>query len=495
MIPRRVFVWVDVAIMAASYFAAYRLLPHLQANIGFWPRLVQWAAPTLLEQLTPALGLIQPISQLLWALLVIIPAAMAVLGASGTYTDLTRQSRTRICMVGVWSIFAGIAVASLVIYVFHMQDLKWSRLFLATFGALAAFGLTAYRLALRRYLGWRLSMGHYARNVVLVGHPASVDWIADLVELNARRGEYPILGYLDPDAASTVSPTPRGITRLGSVFGLDSLLVQRPIHDVIVVQPLANAEWVGRVVDACDAAGVTLRIIPDCCDVRHRASLSLSRERDPLNLPAVLLSPVKWDAEELFAKRVMDLAVASFLLVLLWPVFLVLAMLVKLSSRGPVFYRWHVIGRNGKPFVGFKFRTMVHNADELKAGLAQHNEMTGPVFKMSGDPRITRIGRWLRKYSLDELPQLYSVLKGDMSLVGPRPAYRAELERYEFWQVRKLSIRPGITCLWQIRGRNEISDFNQWVAMDLEYIDTWSLWLDLRILLRTAWAVLAGTGK
>jgi lipopolysaccharide/colanic/teichoic acid biosynthesis glycosyltransferase len=145
-------------------------------------------------------------------------------------------------------------------------------------------------------------------------------------------------------------------------------------------------------------------------------------------------------------------------------------------------------------FTGYKFTTMAPDADDTKAQLLQHNEMKGPVFKMKNDPRVTPLGRFLRKYSLNELPQLWSVLKGDMSLVGPRPAFRHELERYEFWHKRKLSIQPGITCLWQVNGRNKISSFDEWVKLDLEYIDNWSLWLDFKILLRTAKAVVSGTG-
>jgi lipopolysaccharide/colanic/teichoic acid biosynthesis glycosyltransferase len=137
---------------------------------------------------------------------------------------------------------------------------------------------------------------------------------------------------------------------------------------------------------------------------------------------------------------------------------------------------------------------MISEADAVKAELVEQNEMTGPVFKMKEDPRVTPLGKFLRKYSLNELPQLWSVLKGDMSLVGPRPAFRHELQRYEFWHKRKLSIQPGITCLWQVNGRNKINDFDDWVRMDLEYIDNWSLWLDLKILFRTAKTVIAGTG-
>jgi len=194
-------------------------------------------------------------------------------------------------------------------------------------------------------------------------------------------------------------------------------------------------------------------------------------------------------------KRAMDVAVSGFLLVCLSPLFVVLAVLVKLSSPGPVFYRWRVVGKHGRPFVGYKFRSMVTNADELKKQLEHLNEMHGPVFKLSEDPRITRVGRWLRRYSLDELPQLYNVLKGDMSLVGPRPPLVTEYARFTDYQKQKLAVRPGITCLWQVTGRNHISHFDEWVRLDLQYISEWSLALDLKILLRTAGAVFGATGK
>jgi lipopolysaccharide/colanic/teichoic acid biosynthesis glycosyltransferase len=192
---------------------------------------------------------------------------------------------------------------------------------------------------------------------------------------------------------------------------------------------------------------------------------------------------------------VTDVTLAGALLVLSSPLMLALAIAVRLSSPGPVMYRWPVVGRNGRPFTGYKFRTMVQDADLLKASLLDRNEMVGPVFKLANDPRLTKLGRWLRRYSLDEVPQLWSVLKGDMSLVGPRPALRDEYQRFELWQMRKVSVTPGMTCLWQVRGRNAIRDFAEWARLDLHYIDHWSLWLDFTILLRTAAAIARGTGR
>jgi lipopolysaccharide/colanic/teichoic acid biosynthesis glycosyltransferase len=174
---------------------------------------------------------------------------------------------------------------------------------------------------------------------------------------------------------------------------------------------------------------------------------------------------------------------------------LFIAALVKFTSPGPAFFRQQRSGLNGAPFEILKFRTMTSNAEQLKHELAAMNEMSGPVFKVTNDPRITRFGRWLRKYSLDELPQLFNVLRGDMSLVGPRPLPVDEVRRFsDLAHRRRLSVKPGITCLWQVKGRNQISDFKEWVRLDLEYIDNWSIWLDLKILLLTPPAVLRGTG-
>lgn len=193
-------------------------------------------------------------------------------------------------------------------------------------------------------------------------------------------------------------------------------------------------------------------------------------------------------------KRLVDIAVSASLLVLLAPLFAAVALLIKATSRGPVLYEWRVLGRHAQPFVGYKFRTMVANADELKVRYVHSNQMTGPVFKLRDDPRITPVGRWFRKYSVDELPQLWSVLKGDMSLVGPRPVGPDEFVRFEPWQRGKLAVVPGMTCLWQVSGRSEISDFSTWAALDLDYIRHWNLWLDARILLRTIPAVLSARG-
>lgn len=193
-------------------------------------------------------------------------------------------------------------------------------------------------------------------------------------------------------------------------------------------------------------------------------------------------------------KRVFDVVASAIGLVLLVPLFAVIAIAVKLTSPGPILYRSKYLGLRAHPFVGYKFRTMVDNADDLKASMAHLNHMHGPAFKIRNDPRVTPIGAFLRKYSLDELPQLWSVFTGDMSLVGPRPPLPEEFEKYQAWHRGKLAITPGITCFWQINGRSDIHDFDEWMRLDLKYIEVWSLWTDMKILARTIPAVLRGHG-
>lgn len=192
-------------------------------------------------------------------------------------------------------------------------------------------------------------------------------------------------------------------------------------------------------------------------------------------------------------KRLLDLFVAAVALILLSPVFLLTALAIKVESPGPVFYRSIRLGRCARPFTFLKFRSMVADAESRKKDLAHLNEMDGPVFKIREDPRVTRVGRWLRRTSLDELPQFFHVLRGEMSLVGPRPPIPEEVEQYETWQRRRLSVVPGITCLWQVSGRNRIG-FDEWMRLDAQYIDTLSLWTDVKIMARTVFAVVRTSG-
>jgi lipopolysaccharide/colanic/teichoic acid biosynthesis glycosyltransferase len=272
--------------------------------------------------------------------------------------------------------------------------------------------------------------------------------------------------------------------------------VNWPVHEVLAVTSVDERDWLAPIIDSCGYFRARLRIVPEQLLTGHVRDAQLTFRSEPLRLPEVVLSPPHLDSDLLFVKRLFDIAVSATLLVLLSPLFLAIAIAIKITTpKLPILYSWRVIGLKGRAFTGYKFTTMVEGAERQREALLTQNEMSGPVFKLKNDPRVTALGRYLRKFSLNELPQFWSVLKGDMSLVGPRPAFRHELERYELWHKRKLCVKPGITCLWQVSGRNRISNFDDWVRLDLQYIDQWSLWLDLRILARTVWAVLSASGS
>lgn len=333
--------------------------------------------------------------------------------------------------------------------------------------------------------------GENRRKVVVAGCGLKAKDFIETVEGNLGWGLDIVGVVVDRDSVGEKERFGKKI--LGGSQEMAAILHQYSVDEVIVC---ASGKELGRlefeeIFEICEREGVQIRVNSDFLGrltrkvtVDHIYGLSI--------MSFLTSSDNEW---ALYLKRLGDIFVSGILLIIFSPVFLMISIMIKLTSEGPVFYEWNVIGFNKKPFRSWKFRTMVLNADKLKENLMHLNEMRGAVFKMKNDPRITRVGRFLRKYSLDEIPQLWSVLKGDMSLVGPRPAGPHELARYESWHRRKLSIKPGITCLWQANGRNSINDFNEWVKLDLQYIDNWSLWLDVKILAKTAWAVLRGTGQ
>ncbi len=493
MIPRRVFWFFDASTVVLAFVVAHLASPVLQTLVGPGSYLRAAAAEILVLPPVELLGDFRPMRELVWVLVVMLVTTFLCMHAFDGYRPILRQTRTLILASSLASALGGAAFVTMVL--FALRSGRWSRLHLFSFALFTFVGLSGYRLALRWYRRKRAARGHYARNVALVGPPESILWMQDHFRRNVRPSEYRLFGYFDLDVRDDGGPVTHGLQRLGPVRDAGDVLIHQPIHEIIAVQPASDSSWMHTLIEACDYFRVTLRVVPEALLASSLKDLQVLYRQDPLRLPEVVLQPPSIDSDRLFLKRMIDIVVSAALLALLSPLFLVIAVLIKLTSPNlPVFYRWRVVGYKGEVFTGYKFTTMHADADARKQALLHRNEMQGPVFKMKDDPRITPLGRFLRKHSLNELPQLWSVLKGDMSLVGPRPAFPHELQRYELWHKRKLSVKPGITCLWQVRGRNRITSFDDWVRMDLEYIDNWSLWLDLKILGRTAWAVVAGTG-
>jgi exopolysaccharide biosynthesis polyprenyl glycosylphosphotransferase len=493
MVPRRLFWLSDFLVLLLAFVAAHRITALVQLRLRPGEPLA-WPFDATFR--SPAAELVPPLHSAIWIFLAAAPVTLIALGFMGAYRSLFEQSLAAVLFTGIVAPLAGLSVVTAGI--FAVQSGEWSRLFVFMFVAWCQVALVSYRLVLRAYVHWRLHRGAYVQDMLLVGSPARVKLLEQLIVSVRPRQErhHQVMGYLRSDELPPIEQRP-DTQCLGTVNQLNTLLVRRSIHEVIVVASEGDfgSDWMAQVMGDCDQVSVPLRIIPAAVMTTTLNSLHVLVSPGPVPLPALSLVPPVRPSEALFVKRLLDIVVSSTLLAVLSPLMAVIAVAIRFTSPGPIFYRWNVIGKHGHEFTGYKFRTMVQDADALKVKLLDRNEMSGPVFKVSRDPRITPLGAFLRKYSLDELPQLYSVLVGDMSLVGPRPAFRSELERYEFWQMRKLSTKPGITCLWQIRGRNNISDFNDWVRMDLEYIDRWTIWLDLKIMVRTAWTVLAGTGR
>jgi exopolysaccharide biosynthesis polyprenyl glycosylphosphotransferase len=493
------FLWLgDVVLIACALFGTYTLVPELQRLVapGGALSFVFIAVGVPLSRGTGAD--LPPLAEMWGVASVMALASLLAVDLLGGYRPLLRQSRTRLALNTVAGPLAGLGATTVIL--FGLQIFDTSRLFLFTFVALQVVYLATWRLGLRAYKHHRALAGHYARGVLFVGTPAHIRYLANHFRRHVPTHAYHVVGGLPvPDAGGVTTLGAESapiVSMLGGVDRLGDLLIHRPIDEVVVAQPLGDASWLSRVISQCDYFRVTVRIVPEAILSTELRDLRAAHGADVVGLPALVLTPGRADGHPQFLKRLMDVVVSAVLLLLLAPVFAVIAAAIKLSTPDlPVFYRWRVVGYRGRKFTGYKFTTMDADADERKASLSHLNEMTGPVFKIKADPRVTVLGRFLRKYSLNELPQFWSVLKGDMSLVGPRPAGPHELERYEFWHKRKLSVIPGITCLWQVRGRNKISSFDDWVKMDLEYIDNWSLWLDVKILVRTALVVIRGTGS
>ncbi len=330
--------------------------------------------------------------------------------------------------------------------------------------------------------------GYHRKPVIIVGTGRKVRTFIDAVKHSSSEA-LEIVGLID-DEGGKVGDRSYGVPILGRFGDLKEVLHRHPVDEVIFAVPERKFE-IGQMIGLCQEEGMTVSVMTDF-PVNLKAHVSLRMVR---SLPLLTFSRVPEKPWQLFLKRMIDIVISALGLIILSPLFLVIAALVKFTSPGRVFYEWRVIGFNKRRFKSWKFRTMVENADELRKDLWDENEVIGPTFKMRNDPRVTRVGRVLRKFSLDELPQLYSVLKGDMSLVGPRPNFMDEVNRFESWHRRKMSLKPGLTCLWQVSGRNEIRDFDERVRLELKYIDNWSLWLDLQILFKTVGVVLMGTGQ
>ncbi|MEM7203452.1 MAG: sugar transferase [Planctomycetota bacterium] len=333
--------------------------------------------------------------------------------------------------------------------------------------------------------------GRNYRRALFVGGGAGASRMVTKLQENPHFGIKTVGGVTMDGATDALPP---GVEPLGGHTHLQRILSAQEIDYVMLCPPPeALAAQISEVFAVCNEAGIPCHYLPSFLTMSTRnlhPRLEWYGDMPALAFHAQPFHPVK-----LATKRTIDLAVSISALIFLAPLLLVIAAIIRLQDGGPALFAQERVGRGGRRFRCLKFRTMHVNAEAMQADLRAQNEQDGPAFKISDDPRITRIGKFLRRYSLDELPQLLNVLVGHMSLVGPRPPIPSEVARYAWWQRRRISVSPGLTCIWQVWGRPKRVSFEQWMAMDLYYVDNWSLGMDIRLMLRTLGAVLRGTGS
>jgi exopolysaccharide biosynthesis polyprenyl glycosylphosphotransferase len=420
-------------------------------------------------------------------LLVGLLALWAITGYFGSfYRDLELSNPVRVGAKLLYQLLVVLMLAYAGLYLFRRGDI--SRTFVMVVGAVSFALLLGGRAISHSGVYWmreRLNRYHY---YLIVGCGSRAREVAGLIE-ESRSAGLRLIGFIDPEFGDGSRPERIGQYAVYALGALESVLQKHVVDEVVFAVTMQELARLEPVLLHCANLGIKVRVQLEFLPAAYsRVYLEKFRDVELLSLSSAPESDLL-----LFFKRVFDVVFAAASLVLLSPLMLTIAAAIRITSPGPVLFRQTRCGLGGRRFTLHKFRSMINNAEQLKAELHQLNELDGPVFKISQDPRITPVGRWLRRFSIDELPQLWNVLRGDMSFVGPRPAIPEEVEQYEPWQRRRLRMRPGLTCIWVLEGRNQL-DFNSWIQLDLAYIDTWSLWLDAKIVFRTIPIVISGRG-
>jgi exopolysaccharide biosynthesis polyprenyl glycosylphosphotransferase len=455
-----------------------KILGWALAAVDFLTVALAYLSAALLLGPSTGLGESGPAPMLLLTPVVFV-ATLRVLGAYRSFR--VSALLEEIVLLGRAVLVAGAALLALSWLLRLAQPLR-SEMIL--FLALAFVWLACGRLILRTGLRLARSRGYNLRNFVIVGSGRRAQEIARELSLQSYWGMRLIGRILCGEETHAAALE-------GSVLGrlpeLGDVLEHYVVDGVFFAAEEISAAELREALACCRQLGI--RALVDLHAFEEvRGYLKLS---ELAHSPVLIIGQTRLEGHRAFLKRAFDLVVAGVALILCAPLMLLVAALVRTDTPGPVLFRQQRVGMNGRRFTMLKFRTMVAGAERLRTAMAEQNEMDGPVFKIRCDPRLTRIGRYLRRSSLDELPQLWNVLRGDMSIVGPRPPLPQEVHQYQSWQRRRLSVRPGLTCLWQVSGRNDIG-FERWMKMDLEYIDNWSWGLDLKILLRTLPAMVRG---
>jgi exopolysaccharide biosynthesis polyprenyl glycosylphosphotransferase len=461
---RNLAILADLILLLVAFFTAYYMRGHLAGSLS------------------------RPLHGYLWVLLVVLPVWFFLLSKAGFYSSVRKISSFELTYRLFNVHLMGGALGASIIYL--VDNKGFSRGLYLTFLASSFILLSLEKIALRKGLGWLRRRGYNSLNLLIVGTREKAMRFHELVDQHTDWG-LKVLGFLQV-VEGTFPQDISGRPVLGHAQDLVEICKQHPVDEVVFCLPkdyLVDAEEYLR---DLEELGITVRMVLDFFDVRRsRRELSFFHDE----LPILTFHTKSFDAGQLLLKRCLDILGALVGLLITALLFPFIAFAIKKNDPGPIFFGHQRVGISGRSFKCWKFRSMYIDAEERKKELMAQNEMKGAIFKIKNDPRITPVGHFLRKTSLDELPQFWNVLKGEMSLVGTRPPTPGEVSEYENWHRRRISIRPGITGIWQVSGRNGIEDFDEIVRLDLKYIDEWNLWLDLRILFRTVAVVFAREGS
>jgi len=455
----------EIAVLTGAFFAGYALR---------W-----WSRPYWTQTL-------EPLSQYLWLLGPMLLVSALSLFFTGTYQGF--RSRSGTLHFGS-ALFAGLLIGvGLFTLLAVFRETRVNRSLIVMIAGSSTVFLFVWRVGATGLLRHYTQKG-YDRHYVIIGG-THTEAVALARYLDGIPGAvFEVRGFVTEDASEVGRMVDRWKV-LGRTEDIPALATKDPVDEIYLLPSRGDLEASRALLDQCESMGITVHLRFSMFEqMISRVSVEETGGRDFLTFSTVPRGELT-----LLLKRLVDLVLSLIVLIVLLPVLGIVGLLVRLTSRGPAIFRQERAGMNGRPFTLYKFRTMVEGAEKKRTELESQNELDGPAFKIKEDPRVTGLGRVLRKLSLDELPQLWNVVKGDMSLVGPRPLPVYEVEKFERWQRRRMSMRPGITCIWQIRGRNRVTSFDEWMKMDLEYVDRWSLGLDFRILVLTVPAVLAGRG-
>lgn len=404
----------------------------------------------------------------------------------GFYRDLQLSNPVRIAVALFYQLLLVITLAYAGLYLFKRGDI--SRTFVMVVGGVMFLFLMAGRAISFSGVYWMRERLHRYHYCLIVGCGSRAREVASLIQ-QSRGSGLKLVGFVDPEENSHLTQRAIGNYEVHALSEVEHVLQHRVIDEVIFAVSMQELARLEPVMLHCANLGIKVRVQLEFLPTAYsRVYLDKFHDIELLSLSSAPESELL-----LFFKRLFDVALSAFSLVLLSPLMLGIAAAIRITSPGPVLFEQTRCGLGGRRFTLYKFRSMINNAEQLRAELHQRNELDGPVFKLRDDPRITAVGRWLRRFSIDELPQLWNIFCGDMSFVGPRPAIPAEVDQYEPWQRRRLRMRPGLTCIWVLEGRNHL-DFNRWIQLDLAYIDSWSLWLDAKIFFRTIPIVISGRG-